>query len=53
MAALTDEELLAEAKKLDIPIEPASGEDVEERVRAALNQPPETVALLKEATKEE
>ena len=53
MAALTDPELLAEAEKLDIPIEPASGEEVEERVKAALNQPPETVALLKEATKEE
>ncbi|HWT31169.1 MAG TPA: tripartite tricarboxylate transporter substrate-binding protein [Propylenella sp.] len=52
MAALTDPELLAEAEKLDIPIEPASGAEVEERVKAALAQPPETVALLKEATKE-
>ncbi len=52
MAALTDPELLAEAEKLDIPIEQASGADVEERVKAALSQPPETVTLLQEATKE-
>ncbi len=53
MAALSDPELLAEAEKLDIPIEPASGEDVEASVKAALGQSPETLALLQEVMKEE
>jgi tripartite-type tricarboxylate transporter receptor subunit TctC len=53
MAALTDPDLLAEAKTLDIPIDPAPGDVVAERVAAALNQSAETVNLLKEATKEE
>ena len=53
MAALTDPDLLAEAEKLDIPIEPASGAEVEQRVKAALEQPAETVALLKEASEKE
>ena len=53
MAALTDPELLAEAGQLDIPIEPADGEVVEERVKAALDQSPETLALLQEVMKEE
>jgi tripartite-type tricarboxylate transporter receptor subunit TctC len=53
MAALSDPELLAEAEKLDIPIDPAPGDVVAERVKAALGQSPETIELLKEATKEE
>ncbi len=53
MAALTDPDLIADAKKLDIPIEPAAGNVVAERVRAALSQSPETLALLEEATKED
>jgi tripartite-type tricarboxylate transporter receptor subunit TctC len=52
-AALADPDLLAEAKTLDIPIEPATGEVVAERVTAALGQSPETIALLTEAMKEE
>jgi tripartite-type tricarboxylate transporter receptor subunit TctC len=52
-AALTDPDLLAEAKQLDIPIEPAPGDVVEERVKAALSQAPETLTLLQEAMKEE
>jgi tripartite-type tricarboxylate transporter receptor subunit TctC len=45
-AALADPELLAEAKKLDIPIDPAGGEEVAELVDAALNQSPETVQII-------
>jgi tripartite-type tricarboxylate transporter receptor subunit TctC len=52
-AALADPDLLAEAKTLDIPIEPANGADVEARVKAALDQSPETLALLQEVMKEE
>jgi len=48
-AAMKDPALLAEAKKLDLDIDPASGEVVEARIKAALNQPPETVAALKSA----
>jgi hypothetical protein len=53
MAALTDPDLIAEAKQLDIPINPAPGDVVEERVKAALNQSSETLTLLQEAMKEE
>jgi putative tricarboxylic transport membrane protein len=45
-AAVTDPDLLAEAAKLDIPIEPANGADVEKLVEAALDQSPETVAII-------
>jgi tripartite-type tricarboxylate transporter receptor subunit TctC len=48
-AAMKDPELLAEAKKLDLDIDPAPGDVVEARIKAALNQPPETVAALKSA----
>lgn len=48
-AALKDQQFLAEAKKLDLDIHPASGQQVEVKIRAALNQPPETVAALKTA----
>jgi hypothetical protein len=45
-ASVTDPDLLAEAAKLDIPIEPANGADVEELVKAALDQSPETVEII-------
>jgi tripartite-type tricarboxylate transporter receptor subunit TctC len=48
-AAMKDPALLAEAKKLDLDLDPASGDLVEMRIKAALNQPPETVAALKSA----
>ena len=48
-AAMKDPDLLAEAKKLDLDIDPSSGAQVELRIKAALNQPPETVAALKSA----
>jgi tripartite-type tricarboxylate transporter receptor subunit TctC len=48
-AALQDPDLLEKAKKLGLPIEPAYGDDVLKKVKEALNQSPETVALLKSA----
>jgi tripartite-type tricarboxylate transporter receptor subunit TctC len=48
-AAVKDPEFLAEAKKLQLPISPATGEVVEAKIMQALNQPPETVTLLKAA----
>jgi hypothetical protein len=34
---------------LDRPVDPAYGDDVLKMVRAALNQTPETIAILREA----
>jgi tripartite-type tricarboxylate transporter receptor subunit TctC len=48
-AAMKDPQLLAEAKKLDLDIEPAPGDVVETKIKAALAQPPETVTALKAA----
>jgi tripartite-type tricarboxylate transporter receptor subunit TctC len=48
-AAMKDPQLLAEAMKLDLDIDPASGEIVEQKIKQALAQPPETVAALKAA----
>ena len=48
-AAMKDPALIAEAKKLDLDLDPASGDAVETRIKATLNQPPETVAALKSA----
>jgi tripartite-type tricarboxylate transporter receptor subunit TctC len=45
-ASVTDPDLLADAEKLDIPIEPANGPDVEALVKAALDQSPETVEII-------
>jgi tripartite-type tricarboxylate transporter receptor subunit TctC len=47
--ALNDPQLQVEAKQLNIPIVPGSGEEVEQRIKQALTQTPETVALLKQA----
>jgi tripartite-type tricarboxylate transporter receptor subunit TctC len=47
--AMQDPELQAKAEKLERPVDPAFGEDVLRLVQAALNQTPETIALLKEA----
>ncbi len=46
--AMEDPDLLAKAAKLNIPIDPLYGDDVKNRVIAALNQKPETIALLKD-----
>ncbi|MCH8859302.1 MAG: hypothetical protein IID54_06970, partial [Proteobacteria bacterium] len=48
-AAARDPELLADAERLRLPIDPTTGAEVAERVRTLLNQPPEIVALLKRA----
>lgn len=47
-SALQDLDLLAKAKKLEIPIDPLYGDDALKRVKEALKQPPETIKLLKE-----
>jgi tripartite-type tricarboxylate transporter receptor subunit TctC len=47
--AMEDPELQAKAIKLERPIEPAYGDEVLAMIKTALNQTPETVALLKEA----
>jgi len=47
--ALEDKELQAKAEKLERPIDPAIGDEVLDMVKAALNQRPESVALLKQA----
>ena len=46
--AMEDPELRAKARKLEIPIEPAYGDAVADMVKKALNQRPETIALLKD-----
>jgi tripartite-type tricarboxylate transporter receptor subunit TctC len=49
MAVMKDPQLLAEAKKLDLTIDPAPGDQVEAKIKAALAQPPQTIAALKSA----
>jgi tripartite-type tricarboxylate transporter receptor subunit TctC len=49
MTALADPQLLVEAKKMDAPIVPASGEDVRAEIADALQQSPESVELLTHA----
>lgn len=51
--ALNDPGLLAEAMQINIPITPGTGEFVEERIRQALDQPPEIIALLEQAATSE
>jgi hypothetical protein len=46
---MKDPEFLADAKRLMLPISPASGAAVEEKIKQALAQPPETAAFLKAA----
>jgi len=46
-AALADPELLKEAKQVNLSIEPASGEAVEQALSSALSQSPEVRALIK------
>jgi tripartite-type tricarboxylate transporter receptor subunit TctC len=47
MQVSTDPEFLEQAAALAIPIQPSRGDVVEQRVRTALNQPPEVVEELK------
>jgi len=48
-AVMKDPQFLAEAKRLDLDIHPLTGPQVETAIKAALNQPPETVKELKAA----
>jgi tripartite-type tricarboxylate transporter receptor subunit TctC len=48
---LTDPELLAEAEKLQLPIDAAFGDDVLQMVLDALHQPPETVSIITDAVR--
>jgi tripartite-type tricarboxylate transporter receptor subunit TctC len=47
--AVSDPEFKEKAERAGRPLEPLPGEEVEKRVKAALDQPPKTIALLKEA----
>ncbi len=47
--AMEDKELQERAEKLERPVEPLYGDDVLKAVKAALDQKPETVTLLKDA----
>ncbi len=47
--AMEDKEFQERAEKMERPVEPLYGEDVLKAVKAALDQKPETVALLKDA----
>ncbi len=46
--SMEDKEAQLKAEKLGRPLEPAYGDDVLAQIKAALAQPPETIALLKE-----
>ena len=46
-AALDEKDLRTQAARADRPIVPAYGEEVRRKVRAALNQPPEVIALVR------
>jgi tripartite-type tricarboxylate transporter receptor subunit TctC len=52
-AALEDKEFLSRAARLNLPIEPAYGDDVAKSVASALAQPPETVKMLNDILKAE
>ena len=47
--AMEDPELMAKAEKLERPVDPAYGDAVLKMIKDALNQTPETIALLKQA----
>jgi len=49
--AIASPGLLADAERLMIPITPGSGEEVAEKVRVILDQPPEVVELLRTAAR--
>jgi tripartite-type tricarboxylate transporter receptor subunit TctC len=48
-ALMKDQSFLADAKKLNLPINYLPGDAVAVKIKAALNQPPETIAALKRA----
>ena len=52
VAVMKDPDFRAEAEKLNMPIDYLPGDAVDAKIKAALNQPPETVAALKRAAGE-
>jgi tripartite-type tricarboxylate transporter receptor subunit TctC len=50
--AVHDPELLAEAQMLELPMDPGTGEEVEQRVQALLAQPPASLELLRQIADE-
>ena len=51
LQALADPKLLADAKKMDAPIAPATGEHVRQVIAEALQQSPQNLQLLVQAVK--
>jgi tripartite-type tricarboxylate transporter receptor subunit TctC len=51
--ALTDPDLLRDAKKMDLEIDPGFGEEVAKLVKEAINQPPDNMEVLKKTIKVE
>jgi tripartite-type tricarboxylate transporter receptor subunit TctC len=51
LKALADPQLLADAKKMEAPIEPASGEHVQAVISASLQQTPQNLQLLVQAVR--
>ena len=51
MQALADPQLLADARKMDAPISPATGEHVQSVINDALRQTPQNLQLLIQAVK--
>jgi tripartite-type tricarboxylate transporter receptor subunit TctC len=49
--AMTDPQLLADARKMAAPIAPAGGREVQQIILAALQQPPQNLQLLAQAVK--
>jgi hypothetical protein len=51
MQALADPRLLVDARKMDAPIAPATGEHVQQVITEALQQSPQNLQLLVQAVK--
>ena len=52
MAAVTDPNFIAEAKKAGLEIDAANGDDMSKHIEASLRQPPETIALINSVMEE-
>jgi hypothetical protein len=51
MKAVSDPQLLAQARRMNIPILPARGDEAAKLLPAILAQPPNVLALLSEAAR--
>jgi tripartite-type tricarboxylate transporter receptor subunit TctC len=49
MKAVSDPELLAQAARMNIPIQPARGDEAGKKIPAIFAQPPNVIAMLKQA----